>query len=168
MYTPTITSHDLLEGDILLYRWNSVYSFVIRIYEAIRAFDLDRLFIAFTHIAQIVENRWCGCIMRYDSMEWFKTGFRPITENAYVFRWKEPLTLHQKMIWRNYLLSREWSSYDLIWAVTEWDDVFGDFCSELVKNSLVACEKIPDTEYLSPYQFYLEYRDQLDFIWVIL
>lgn len=103
MYTPTITKEDLREGDKLFYRG----SWIIRAYEAVLARDWRHFFIAFSHTAQMVYNREIDDIQRYDAMEGMKTGFRPTIGQAYVFRWKEPMTGHQTMVWRNYLLARK-------------------------------------------------------------
>lgn len=168
MYTPTITKSELLEWDLLFYRWNRPFSWIIRIYEAVRANDITRLFIAFTHVAQMVYNRDLDRIQRFDAMESLKTGFRMDIGKAYVFRWKVPLTEKQLMLTRSYLIARQWSNYDLFGAFSQVDDVFADYCSELTKNSLVASGKIKDSQYLSPYQFYKKYRSKLISIWVII
>lgn len=169
MFTPTITSKDLLEGDKLFYRWTGTFGWIIRIYEALLARDWKHLFIAFTHTAQMVYNRELDIIERYDSMEGLKTGFRPILGKAYVFRWIVPMTGHEAMVWRNYLLARQWSSYDLWGALTGRQDVFEDYCSALTTNADTACGKIkPLNTRLRPQQVYKKYRKKLVFLWVIL
>jgi len=175
MYTPTITRLDLKEWDLLFYRWNRTFSWLIRIYETIKCFDirhpiksLMKLFIAFTHVAQVLYRREFDSLFRFDAMEGHKTGFRDVIGKAYVFRFTESLTAHELMVWRQYLLAREWSNYDMFWALYQIDNVFDDFCSELSENALVAIKRIKDEKHLSPYQFYRKLRKKLTFIGVII
>ena len=169
MFTPTITKFDLKEGDKLFYRWNGFFGWIIRIYEAMLARDWKHIFIAFTHTAQMVYNREIDDIERFDAMEWLKTGFRPVIWKAYVFRWEEPMTGHQAMVWRNYIIARKWSDYDLWGAVTGKENEFQDYCSELSTNADIACGKMKDIKWrLRPQQYYKKLRKRLVFIWVIV
>lgn len=169
MFTPTVTYQDLKEWDKLWYRWHAFFSWIIRIWEAILAKDWKHLFIAFTHTAQVVYNRELDCLQRYDAMEWYKTGFRDTIGQAYVFRWETPMTDHETMVWREYLLKRNWSTYDLGGAVTGKENVFEDYCSELSTNADVSCGKIKDVrKRLRPQQYYKKLRKRLVFVWVIL
>lgn len=172
MYTPTITYHELKEGDLLFYRGSSWFSFFIRIGEVIKSGQWRHFFIAFTHVAQVVYNREIDCLQRYDSMEWLRTWFRDIFGQAYVFRFKEPLTQHELIVWRQYLLARKWSAYDLKWALStmgrEQDDIFGDYCSELTNNALYVGGRNSDDRAKTPYWLYVGMRDKLEFVWVIL
>lgn len=171
MFTPTITYNDLKEGDLLFYRWSSLFSFFIRIWEVLRYGQWRHFWNAFTHVAQVVYNRELDTLQRYDAMEWLKTGYRDMIGKAYVFRLKQPLTQRELMIWRQYLLARKWSSYDLKWAIStigrERDDIFGDYCSELTKNALVLIGRIKDKP-VTPYGLYVLLRKKLDFVWVII
>lgn len=172
MFTPTITSDQLREWDFLFYRGSSIFSFFIRIGEVLRYWKWRHFFIAFTHIAQVVYNRDLDILQRYDSMEWLKTGFRECIWQAYVFRFIEPLTARELMLWRQYLLARKGSSYDLRWAIStigkESENIFGDYCSELTTNALFVAGRITNDSHKTPYGVYTSLRKKLVFLWVIL
>ena len=172
MFTPTITYNELEEGMLLFYRGDSLFSFFIRLWEVLRYWKWRHFFIAFTHIAQVTYNRELDILQRYDSMEGLKTGFRECIWKAYVFRFIEPLTARELMLWRQYLLARKGSSYDLQWAIStigqEREDIFGDFCSELTTNALFVAGRITNDSHKTPYGVYTSLRKKLVFIWVIL
>lgn len=173
MYTPTITKYALQEWDQLLYRGDSFFSFIIKIWEVLRYGKIKHFFTAFTHVAQVVYNRECDCLQRFDAMEGMKTGFREQIWQAYVFRWKKEPTARELMLWREYLMKRRWSVYDRKWAFStslqkEVEDVFWDYCSELDMNSWIASWKVRNGRAPTPYQFYLKFRNKMDFIWVII
>ncbi len=163
---------DLKEWDLLFYRWDSFFSFFIRIGEVLRYGNFKHFFNAFTHVAQVVYNRELDYLMRYDAMEWLKTGFRDKVGKAYVFRFKDPLTARELMLWRQYLLARKWSWYDLKWAVmtnfTGREDIFGDYCSEIAKNALFVAGRMKDDRQVTPYGLYTKLRKKLDFIWIMI
>ena len=170
MYTPTITYSDLKEGDLLFYRSNSVFGKLIRLWEAFKA---GKFVSAFSHQAGIVYDRNLDKLRRFDAMEGYKTWFRIKVGKAYVFRWKTSPTPHQLMLYRQYLMAREWSGYDrlaIFWFMVNWiqEDPFKDVCSELQKNAWVASEKIEDSDKLSPFWFYSKYREEMDFLGIIL
>lgn len=172
MFTPTITMNDLEEWMLLFYRGDSLFSFFIRIGEVIRYGRWRHFWNAFTHVAQVVYNRELDYLMRYDAMEWLPTGYRDMVGKAYVFRFKEPLTARELMLWRQYLLARKWSSYDLKWAIStigrERDDIFGDYCSELSKNALFVSGRIKNDKQVTPYGLYVTLRKKLDFVGIII
>jgi len=172
MYTPTLSYSQLREADILLYRSSWIFGWTIRIFEAIKAGNWRHIFTAFTHQAGIVYDRTLNKLRRYDAQEGRKTGFRNKIGKAYVFRWKKEITQHQLMLYRQYLLAREWTEYDKLaifwfWIEAIKEDPFKDVCSELYKNAHVCAEMMKDAERMSPYWFYQKYREEIDFLWVI-
>lgn len=172
MYIPIVIYSQLREADILLYRSSGFFWWTIRIFEAIKAGNWRHIFKAFTHQAWIVYDRKLDKLRRYDAMEGRKTGFRSKIGKAYVFRWKKEITPHQLMLYRQYLLTREWTEYDKLaifwfWVEAIKEDPFKDVCSELYKNAHVCAGIIEDVERMSPYWFYVKHREEIDFIWII-
>lgn len=169
MYTQTITRSELKEGDLLFFRPSGLFWYLIGIWSRIK----DKRFtgVAFSHVGSILEND-DNQLLLYDATVHQKTGFRYYFHKAYVFRLKD-FTEKEKYLYKHYLLSRRGSLYDDPGIVSfafpmVHEDEFRDYCSEMVKNWLVASGKIKDVERIEPYELYKLLRPKLDFIWLII
>lgn len=164
MFTPTITSSELQDGDVLFYRPTSFFGKCIWIYTRLKH---RKVGIAFSHVATVIKGK------RFDAMEGYRTGFRWSFDNAYVFRFKN-LTDEQKKKIISYCLSRDWSLYDrrgifaFLFPKVARENEFRDYCSEMMKNAFVFAGIIEDVERVSPYELYKLIREKVDFIWIII
>lgn len=160
----TIQKSDICEYDLLFYRPSSFFGLIIKIFDSLRYGRFD---IAFSHVAIVLrDDEWV--LRRYDAMEGYRTGYRETFDNCYVF--SLPLSDKEKRGIKKHCLSRKWSKYDrrgiFSFFTSINEDEFRDYCSELVKNSLlktVYWNILWKEEKISPLRLWVLLRKHLTF-----
>lgn len=164
MFTPTITSSELQDGDVLFYRPTSFFGKCIWIYTRLKH---RKVGIAFSHVATVIKGK------RFDAMEGYRTWYRDSVEQAYVYGFTD-ITEEQRRLFIDYCLSRETSRYDrrgiisFLFPRVAREDEFSDYCSEMIKNACVEAGIMEDIERISPYDLIKTLRPRLVFKWIII